>query len=154
MRRRFASLVRSMRRGGRTWASAGLQAVYGVRRALLARFAQRDKARWQRVLLQIPGWDGSNRLIPELIPPYCSVLDLGSRAHTLRGYLKLGCRDQSCQIVKSSNDVLLCDLAGVYRTVQKVHDYAVCIGGARWRGGASDTGRTQAGAGGGPPRHG
>jgi hypothetical protein len=43
--------------------------------------------------------------------------------------LKAGCHYQPCDLVKSSDDVLLCDFnAGAYPTTERDYDYVVCSG--------------------------
>jgi hypothetical protein len=88
-----------------------------------------DVRRWHRTATEPPPWDERNKVIAALIPDNRSVLDLGSGAQTLRNYLKPGCRYQPCDLVRSSDDVLLCDFnAGIYPKVDNEFDYAICSG--------------------------
>ena len=76
-----------------------------------------------------PSWDGRNRVIAGFIHPGSSVLDLGCGPQTLKGHLKPGCRYLPSDVIKSSPDVVLCDLnAGIYPAVETRFDYVVCSG--------------------------
>lgn len=91
--------------------------------------AETDTRRWRDVAGEIPTWDERNRLFAAQIPENSTVLDLGSGAQTLKRHLKPGCDYQPCDIIKSSDDVLLCDLnAAVYPAVEQAYDYTVCSG--------------------------
>jgi hypothetical protein len=88
-----------------------------------------DVSRWKRVARKKSSWDNRNHLIAQLIPDNSTVLDLGSGAQTLRGYLRPNCEYQPCDVVMSSDDVLLCDFnAGIYPAVNKYYDYVICSG--------------------------
>src|SRR5207249_2256503 len=100
--------------------------VYASVRTLLLRT---DVRRWRRNAFERPAWDERNRMIAGLIPEHVSVLDLGAGAQTLRWHLKPGCHYQPCDLVKSSDDVLLCDFnAGAYPKTERDYDYVVCSG--------------------------
>lgn len=100
--------------------------VYASVRTLLLRT---DVRRWRRNAFERPLWDERNRIIAGLIPEQASVLDLGAGAQTLRSYLKAGCHYQPCDLVRSSEDVLLCDFnAGAYPKTERDYDYVICSG--------------------------
>lgn len=76
-----------------------------------------------------PGWDGRNAIIAGFIPAGSSVLDIGCGPQTLRQHLPAGCRYQPCDMIKSTPDVILCDLnSGIYPEVSERFDYVVCSG--------------------------
>ncbi|MBN1312187.1 MAG: hypothetical protein JXB30_12275 [Anaerolineae bacterium] len=89
-----------------------------------------DVKRWQLVAKSgSPSWDERNQCISDLIPENSSVLDLGAGPQTLRGYLSRGCIYQPCDVVKISDDVLLCDFnAGIYPQIEQPFDFVVCSG--------------------------
>lgn len=88
-----------------------------------------DRRRWARVAHSEPVWDVRNRRIAELVGQVTSVIDIGSGAQTLKRYLPEGTCYQPCDVVKSSDDVLLCNFnAGQYPAVTEVYDVAVCSG--------------------------
>jgi hypothetical protein len=98
-------------------------------RVLKTIFMTNDTARWQRNAEVQPEWDTRNQIIGKLIPAGATVLDLGAGAQTLKKYLQPGCEYQPCDLVKSSDDILLCDFnAGVYPKVTKQYDYVVASG--------------------------
>jgi len=103
-----------------------IEAVFVLRTVLF----RTDVRRWQRVAKGgAPSWDERNKQIAELIPANSSVLDLGAGPQTLRGYLSPGCTYQPCDVVKSSDDVLLCDFnGGIYPQVERPFDFVVCSG--------------------------
>jgi glycosyltransferase involved in cell wall biosynthesis len=105
------------------WAT---EAVY-VPRTILFRT---DVKRWQKVAQGgAPSWDERNKCIADLIPANSSVLDLGAGPQTLRKHLDLSCVYQPCDVVKSSDDVLLCDFnAGIYPQIEHLFDFVVCSG--------------------------
>jgi polysaccharide pyruvyl transferase WcaK-like protein len=98
-------------------------------RAVRTSLVRTDLGRWRRVARESPPWDDRNRLIAGMIPGNSSVLDLGSGAQTLRKLLRPGCEYKPCDIVRSSDNVLVCDFnAGVYPVLDTVYDYVVCSG--------------------------
>jgi hypothetical protein len=76
-----------------------------------------------------PGWDERNKVIAGFIPASSSILDIGAGPQTLKHHLPPGCTYQPCDIIKSSSDVILCDLnRGLYPEVPRSFDYVVCSG--------------------------
>jgi hypothetical protein len=76
-----------------------------------------------------PVWDERNKIIAQAIPAGTSVLDVGCGAQTLRQYLREGCKYQPSDVIKSTPDVILCDLnAGIYPETREHFDYVVCSG--------------------------
>lgn len=76
-----------------------------------------------------PSWDDRNVIISSFIPDGSSVLDVGCGAQTLKRHLKSGCSYQPCDLVKSTEDVIVCDFnAGIYPDKSKSFDYVVCSG--------------------------
>ena len=86
--------------------------------------------RWQKVASAgRPPWDERNEIIAALIPENSRVLDIGCGAQTLRKHLRPGCKYQPCDIIKSSPDVIFCDLnSGIYPDIEGAFDYVVCSG--------------------------
>ena len=69
-----------------------------------------QRVRWQRVASGgPPSWDDRNRVIARFIPDGASVIDLGAGPQTLRDHLGPACRYQPCDLVKGSDDVIVCD---------------------------------------------
>lgn len=101
-----------------------------VKAAWIALSQQTYYSRWHHVARAgAPPWDDRNRVIASLILPGSSVLDIGSGAQTLRTHLHPQCTYQPCDIVKSSEDVIVCDFnAGNYPQTARLYDYAVCSG--------------------------
>jgi len=88
-----------------------------------------DTERWRKVAAEIPSWDGRNQLIATFIPSGASVLDLGAGSQSLAGHLAHGCHYQPCDVVKSTQAVLLCDFnSGRYPDIQQQYDFVVCSG--------------------------
>jgi Methionine biosynthesis protein MetW len=86
--------------------------------------------RWQKVAYAgAPPWDERNEIIAAYIPEDSLVLDIGCGAQTLRKHLRPGCKYQPCDIIKSSPDVIFCDLnSGIYPDIKGSFDYVVCSG--------------------------
>jgi SAM-dependent methyltransferase len=86
--------------------------------------------RWKKVAFAgRPSWDGRNAIIASFIPAGSSVLDIGCGSQTLREHLSSGCKYQPSDIIKSSPDVIFCDLnAGIYPDTKELFDYVVCSG--------------------------
>jgi hypothetical protein len=85
---------------------------------------------WEKVAFSgRPSWDERNVVIAEMIPPGSSVLDVGCGAQTLRQHLRADCTYQPSDIIKSTPDVIVCDLnAGIYPRTKELFDYVVCSG--------------------------
>jgi hypothetical protein len=86
--------------------------------------------RWQKVAhAGRPVWDERNEIIAGFIPAGSSVLDVGCGAQTLKQHLKPGCEYQPSDIIKSTPDVIYCDMnAGIYPRTDKQYDFVVCSG--------------------------
>jgi SAM-dependent methyltransferase len=85
---------------------------------------------WRKVAFAgTPSWDDRNQIMAGFVPAGSSVLDVGCGAQTLKKHLPPGCKYQPSDIVKSSPEVILCDLnAGVYPDTREYFDYVVCSG--------------------------
>ncbi len=98
-------------------------------RALRTVVDPRQQRRWRKNALSRPSWDDRNRLVATLIRPGQSVLDVGSGAQSLRGYLPPGGGYTPCDRVRISADTLVCDLNRPARLPDVVgFDVAVCSG--------------------------
>ena len=88
-----------------------------------------DRRRWAKEARSEPVWNARNERIAALLGPARSVIDLGSGAQTLRRHLPDGCAYRPCDVVASSEDVLLCDFnRGRYPETDETFDIAVCSG--------------------------
>ena len=122
--RRVLKTLRAVLRGAHP-SRCVLDGMRVVRTLLLST----DVSRWRQVAQELPPWDGRNELIAALVPVNSSVLDLGAGPQSLRRYLDPGCIYRACDVVPSSNDVLLCDFNhGIYPHVDQPYDYVVCSG--------------------------
>ena len=85
---------------------------------------------WEKVAFAgKPSWDDRNAIIAGFIPAGSSVLDIGCGAQTLRQHLSPGCQYQPSDIIKSTPDVIFCDMnAGIYPQTDKMFDFVVCSG--------------------------
>ncbi len=109
----------------------GLIIRYQMCRSVCATILFRNYvSRWRKVAYAgPPPWDKRNEIISGFIPANSRVLDIGCGAQTLRNYLKPGCMYQPCDLIRSSAEVIYCDLnAGVYPEVRDYFDYVVCSG--------------------------
>jgi hypothetical protein len=76
-----------------------------------------------------PSWDKRNEIIGKMVEPKSSVLDVGCGAQTLKNYLPPGCKYQPADLIKSSPEVIVCDLnGGVYPDNGEYYDYVICSG--------------------------
>jgi hypothetical protein len=85
---------------------------------------------WEKVAFAgKPSWDDRNAIIAGFIPAGSSVLDVGCGAQTLKQHLSPGCKYQPADIIKSTPDVIFCDMnAGIYPQTDKMFDFVVCSG--------------------------
>ena len=105
--------------------------LVGILPSVMATFVFRTHTnRWHQVAhAGRPPWDERNQVIGNLIEAGSTVLDIGSGAQTLRGYLPQNCTYQPCDVIKSTPDVIFCDFnAGTYPEPGKYFDYVVCSG--------------------------
>jgi len=89
-----------------------------------------NKPLWKKVAhAGPPSWDERNAIIAGFIPAGSSVLDVGCGAQTLRQHLSSDCKYQPADIIKSSPDVIFCDInAGIYPQTDGQFDFVVCSG--------------------------
>lgn len=88
-----------------------------------------DIERWKLNAQNAPSWDERNQIIAGIIPDRSSVIDIGAGAQTLREYLKPGCVYQPCDLVKGSEDTLLCDFnQNIFPVINHKYDYVICSG--------------------------
>jgi hypothetical protein len=88
--------------------------------------------RWRKVAFAgtpSASWDERNKIIAGFIPAGSAVLDIGCGAQPLKRHLAAGCRYQPCDVIKSTPEVIFCDLnRGIYPDVKERFDYVVCGG--------------------------
>jgi hypothetical protein len=76
-----------------------------------------------------PTWDQRNEIIGKLVPAGSSVLDVGCGAQTLKRYLPADCKYQPSDLIKSSPEVIVCDMnSGLYPETGVYYDYVICSG--------------------------
>jgi hypothetical protein len=100
-------------------------------RAATTKMRVTDTKRWSNTsnISDQTLWQRRNEIIAELIPPNSSVLDLGAGAQTLREFLAPGCFYQPCDLVKRTEDTILCDFnSGLYPNIQGSFNYVICSG--------------------------
>jgi 2-polyprenyl-3-methyl-5-hydroxy-6-metoxy-1,4-benzoquinol methylase len=99
-------------------------------RAFVTLMVRTKVRQWRRVAFAgRPSWDERNKIIAGFIPAGSSVLDIGCGAQTLKQHLPPGCKYQPCDIIKSSPEVIFCDLnGGIYPETRERFDYVVCSG--------------------------
>ena len=119
-------IINGVRSKGKTIRYWGESCVAAVRTLLF----RNNMELWTKVAhAGKPGWDGRNAIIAGFIPAGSSVLDIGCGPQTLRQHLPAGCRYQPCDMIKSTPDVILCDVnSGLYPQVNERFDYVVCSG--------------------------
>jgi hypothetical protein len=89
-----------------------------------------NKKRWQRVAHEGPApWDFRNEKIASFIPPNSSVLDLGCGAQTLRKHIISPSYYQPCDLIKSTDDVILCDFnSAIYPEFRQKFSHVIVSG--------------------------
>ena len=89
-------------------------------------------SRWKKVAYAgtpSASWDERNKIMAGFIPAGSSVVDIGCGAQPLKRHLAPGCKYQPCDVIKSTPDVIFCDLnRGIYPEVKERFDYVVCGG--------------------------
>lgn len=106
------------------------EAMQAAWNAIGTLFMRNQQKRWARVSQAgAPPWDARNQIIARAISPGSSVVDLGCGPQTLRTRIPANCRYQPCDLVRATEDTILCDFnGGIYPEFQEKFDFAICSG--------------------------